>query len=359
MSVHREGDKWVARYREGKRNRSKSFELKGEATDFDNEQKSRRRRGERVIRPKDTPTLDDLAKRFMGKRGGEGIATSTLLFNASVLEKHISPFLGYLRVAEISPERLDEWQGECQASPYMMNRAMELLGQLLAYAKQLRFVDVNHASDLKRRPHKARKGRTASPTEIEAMRTHFLLKDRLGYATLASTLGYVGLRPSEALLVRWDQLQGRRFLLEGEQTKTGAVRYPEVPAPVLADLAQWRMAQKNPEGLIFPRPDGEPWRKTDWDNWRARWFKPAAEAAGLGADFRPYDLRHTCASLMLRAQAPPAEVAGHMGHGLQVLFSTYGHEIEQMRGQNAQPIEQAILAARGSGVRKTFGRRAS
>ena len=38
-----------------------------------------------------------------------------------------------------------------------------------------------------------------------------------------------------------------------------------------------------------------------------RLLKPAAEAAGLPEDFRPYDLRHTCASLMLHAGIPATD----------------------------------------------------
>lgn len=359
MSVHstRTG-KWEVRYREGTRNRSKTLGKKSEAIRFDIKQKEKRQRGEQIIRPRDTPPLEELAKRLTGKRSADGIARSTLLFNASVFDKHIDPYLGYLRVAEISPQRLDEWQAECPASPYMMNRAQEYLGQLLAYAKVLRFVEINHAADFKRRPHKTREGKTATPAQVEAMRNWFLDKKRLGYATLISIQAYVGLRPDETLQLQWPALNGRRFALAAEITKTKKPRYPDIPDPVLSDLAQWRIACGSPEGLIAPRADGTVWRKTDRDNWRARWFNKAAEAAGL-EDFTPYDLRHTCASLMLRAQIPPADVAAHMGHGLRVLFDTYGHEIEGLRGQPVVTVEQAILEARGSDVRRTFGRKAS
>jgi integrase len=65
-------------------------------------------------------------------------------------------------------------------------------------------------------------------------------------------------------------------------------------------------------------------------------FKAAAEAAGLPEDFRPYDLRHTCASLMLRAGIPAPDVAEHMGHSLETLLCVYAHAIKAMKGQPAQ-----------------------
>lgn len=351
MSVHKlENGKWEVRYREGSRQPGRRFDLKGDADEFDREQRSKRQRGERVIRVKSTPVLDDLAVRLMERRAVEGIAESTLLFNAAVLDKHISPFLGHLRTGEIDAQRLDEWQGQLIAAnttPYMVNRAQELLGQLLSYAKRLGYVEANYAAELPRLEHKPRRGKTASPEQIEAMRDWFLDRDRQGYATLISVLAYVGIRPEEAFNLQWTSLQNRRFLLDAEVTKTKVPRYPEIPTPVLADLAAWKLACGSPIGLIFPRSDGTVWKKTDRDNWRKRWFKPAAEAAELEG-FNPYDLRHTCASLMLRAGVPPAEVAAHMGHGLQVLFSTYGHEIEAMRGQPAVSVEQAIVNARNN-----------
>lgn len=375
MSIHRtKNGTWEVRYREGSRNRGKTFQSKSDAQAFEVAQKAKKQRGESIIRVRDTPTLNDLAGQWMEIRASEGIAESTQLFNAAVLDKHISPYLGHLRVGEISAQRIDEWRRTTKASAYMTNRAQELLGQLLSYAKQLGYVEQNPALDLKRLAHRARKGKAASTEEVESMRTWLIKEKRLGYATMISVLAYVGLRPAELLALRWDSLQGRRLSIDAhtsngdisDGTKTNVNRYPEIPAPVLGDLAEWRMACGSPEGLIFPRSDGLPWRKTDWDNWRSRWFRPACGAAGLlgwdeinkrwSGDFRPYDLRHTCASLMIRSMAPPAEVAGHMGHGLQVLFSTYGHEIEGMRDKDPLPIERAILDARG--VRKMFGREA-
>ncbi|MBS0550817.1 MAG: hypothetical protein JSR24_23920 [Proteobacteria bacterium] len=105
---------------------------------------------------------------------------------------------------------------------------------------------------------------------------------------------------------------------------------------------------------------GSVWTKSDWDNWRNRGFTKAAGAAGLLdwdtesetwiGDFRPYDLRHTCALLMIRAHVPPADVAAQLGTSLELLFRTYAHSIEAMRGRPPTPIADAIHAARASAV---------
>ena len=77
--------------------------------------------------------------------------------------------------------------------------------------------------------------------------------------------------------------------------------------------------------LLFAKPDGGAWRTDDWNNWRNRRFFPSAEAAGLGHP-RPYDLRHSFASLMIREQrASIVELAEQLGHAPTMTLNTYAH----------------------------------
>jgi integrase len=79
-----------------------------------------------------------------------------------------------------------------------------------------------------------------------------------------------------------------------------------------------------PSSRVFTSPDGGPLRPR---NWRARFFDPAVAAAGLGPyideddeeqrehrGVRPYDLRHTAATLMLANHASIRQVADRLGH---------------------------------------------
>ncbi len=76
-------------------------------------------------------------------------------------------------------------------------------------------------------------------------------------------------------------------------------------------------------------------------------FKPAVARAGVADTItRPYDLRHACASLMLRTGAPLTEIADHMGHTVATLSSTYSHVIEDLRGAEPVPVDEQIARAR-------------
>ncbi|HVG65919.1 MAG TPA: tyrosine-type recombinase/integrase, partial [Actinomycetota bacterium] len=54
--------------------------------------------------------------------------------------------------------------------------------------------------------------------------------------------------------------------------------------------------------------------------------KPAARADGLPADLRVHDLRHTCASLLIREGASIKAVQHHLGHkAASITLDRYGH----------------------------------
>jgi integrase len=174
---------------------------------------------------------------------------------------------------------------------------------------------------------------------------------------LVAVLAYAGLRPSEALGLRWERVRERTVLIEGgvvlgeeRDTKTRRARTVRLLAPLAQDLREWRLASGRPgDGdLIFPRPDGGPWRDTDYRNRRKRTFAPAAADAGLA--LRPYDLRHSFVSLLIREGQSIVEVARQAGHSPAVCLSTYAHVFDEFDPITRAPAEDEIRQARGERV---------
>ena len=102
---------------------------------------------------------------------------------------------------------------------------------------------------------------------------------------------------------------------------------------------------------MFPAPLGGPMR---WSKWTRRYFKPAALAAGLPERLRLYDLRHTCASLLIREGATVKAVQAQLGHATaSITLDTYGHlfpdELDQLAGR-LEAARAAALDARAAGV---------
>jgi hypothetical protein len=111
------------------------------------------------------------------------------------------------------------------------------------------------------------------PGMIEGLRAQVPLRD----AVLVSVLAYAGLRPGEALALCWRHIGERTITVEGsvsfgelKETKTNSSRTVRLLAPLARDLAEWRMAQGRfgNDELLFPRADGKPWTRDDWNNWR-------------------------------------------------------------------------------------------
>lgn len=101
---------------------------------------------------------------------------------------------------------------------------------------------------------------------------------------------------------------------------------------VVAELNGLKLSLGSPTGLIFPARDGRPVKRSAWGSFSQRPFKKAREAAGLPTVFRPYDLRHTCASIMLASGTALPEVARQLGNSVEVCASTYSHLVDGLEG---------------------------
>ena len=97
--------------------------------------------------------------------------------------------------------------------------------------------------------------------------------------------------------------------------------------------------------LIFPSKGGGPWTLSAYQSWRRRAFKRALNRAGVGHG-RPYDLRHSFASLLLHEGRSVIYVARQLGHDARLTLGTYGHVIDELDGTPHIAAEAAIIAAR-------------
>ena len=102
--------------------------------------------------------------------------------------------------------------------------------------------------------------------------------------------------------------------------------------------------------------DGEPWSQDGYDQWRSKRWTKVLQALGLRYQ-RPYDLRHSFASLLLHEGRSVIYVARQLGQGAQLTMSTYGHVIDELEDQPHISAEDAIWAARrGEQGRENDGR---
>jgi len=167
---------------------------------------------------------------------------------------------------------------------------------------------------------------------------------------VVSLMAYAGLRPEEALGLFWRHVRPGHLLIEqtfaaGELspfTKTGKPRVVTLVGPLADELAAYRPADVSPDAFVIQNRWGGGY---DLDNWRRRYWRPAAEASGV--DAYPYVCRHTFASLLAREGRTIWEVGRQMGHGSARMTELYEHEFEEAACLGRRvTMAKAIPAAR-------------
>lgn len=150
---------------------------------------------------------------------------------------------------------------------------------------------------------------------------------------------WTGLRTSELVALTWDDIDwihGEARInkartqesTEAETTKTRkGIRDVKLLAPALAALKRQKEITFLGGGEIFRDPrTGKPWEGDEAI--RQGPWKTALKRAGIRYR-RPYQTRHTYASMMLTAGEPLAWVAQQMGHAdLSMIARTYGRWIK-------------------------------
>lgn len=373
--------------------RSEEFLSIDDADDFRSALRQARRSGRMLELTAGRELLADFVElEWWETYANVNLERATLLTYRSVWTVHCEPRLGHLQLRQIDPGVVAKFRQALEAdgvgAPTIV-KAMTMLQSVMSTAvvwgraKSNPFLvvrkprvdaevvepmapDVVEAIAWSRRM--VRFSRSAELTEINS----FCARGRM----LVYLIGYSGERPEEALALRWRHVRPGGTLLVANKNVDGVIlpyqkvrgkgpRSVDAPAPLLEDLEEYRRAQGNPpdSAFVIPRPDGGPWRRTDYANWRRRRWQEGVAAAGYAEititerdgerDRRDYDgpppywLRHSRASSLLHeGLLSPAEIAEQLGHSIQTLLKTYSHVMADLKGQPRVPVDDQIRAAR-------------
>lgn len=286
---------------------------------------------------------------------------STVEMHEYYWAREIEPRWGEVAFRDITPRAVAQWRGvmvDAGIGVESIRKTMVLLQAIIRVAIEWGEASENPLTLVRKPPPNRRRAITViEPEIVERLRAEFIVAEDQFSATLMAVLAYTGMRPGEALALQRRHIRRDTILVEQavargkiKVQKTGrAYRTVDLLDPLRDDVAAWIEAagvSNDLEAPLFPRPDGDWFTKDDWDNWRERRFHRRTKAIGLGTP-RPYDLRHSFASLLIREQrASIVDIADQLGHAPTETLNTYSHVVREYRRQKPLDAVEAISAAR-------------
>jgi integrase len=343
---------WTADYfdQAGTR-RLKTFKRKKEATAWLDETKHEISRG--IHTPTaSSPTVTKAGEDWLAQCEVDGLEASTLRQYRQHLDLHLTPFIGRVKLAEVSPATVKSLRTDLMKtgrSRSMAAKVVTSLGAILASAMEGGKVARNVVREQSRqRGSRQRRLERRHEKHIEVgvdVPSKDELRAMLGAAQgrwrpLLIAAIFTGLRASELRGLRWDDVDLEREVLHVRQRadRWNTIGSPksdsskrEVPlAPMAVNaLREWKLACPSSElSLVFPNTKG---RVDSLPNMHRRGLGALQVAAGMAAapgqpKYGLHALRHAAASLFIEQEFTPKRVQALMGHSsIQVTFDTYGH----------------------------------
>ena len=301
--------------------------------------------------------LDAWSKEWLGF--SVHLKPKTQIGYESLLRTRILPVFGACELVAIDGLAIRRWVAEMHANGLSASRIKQsyrLLSQILASAVDCGLLEHDPSRGVKMPRDVRREISCLTAEDVEHLASAVLPR----YRPLIHVLAYGGLRWGEATALRrfrCDLDVGRLIVAESladvngravfGMTKTYRVRKTRIPEFLVEELrAHLKSVDAAPDALLFTAPRGGPLRIA---NYRQRVWWPALDRAGLSRAVRIHDLRHTCASLLIRQGAHPKAIQHHLGHSsINITMDRYGHLLPDQFDDIASRLDVVHADASGT-----------
>jgi integrase len=273
------------------------------------------------------------------------------------VERHIVPIVGTLKLVDLKRFHVEELYttlAEKEVSPAMQRKIGTTLTIALGAAVDKEMIPFNPAERVRKPKAIKPEIRPFDADQVSAF-LDAAKADRL-YAFYVMALD-TGARPGELFALQWRDVDfdgGRvtikKSLATGEdgklqvkdvKTKKGRrqIRLAAVTLAALLDHRKRMMAEGHSAGPVFCNTAGNFIHLKDLHRHS---FKPILKRARL-PDTRLYDLRHTCATLLMLAGENAKVVSERLGHATVVMtLDVYSHVLEGMQEQAAAKMDRIL-----------------
>jgi integrase len=328
-------------------------------------------------------TFSEYLDKWLKDFGKTNLSPRTLESYESIIDRHLKPELGAIQLSKLSPAHLREFYTKSLTDGRVDNKQTKgkaltantvhhfhrLIHLALKQAVrwELIFRNVADAVDPPKQQSENDEGSKdlvfLTEQEIETL-----------FKTLKPTYAYLpayiavntGMRIGEVLGLRWQDvdLEGKTLTIKQtlqtikreirvrNRAKTkGSRRTIDLPDNLIAVLKKEQTQQETQKrwtykdvyqdhDLVCAREDGAPIKPSSFGSY----FVTLAHRAGLNISF--HTLRHTHASLLLKAGEYPKVISERLGHSqIGITMDIYSHVMPGMQKQAAEKID-LILAGR-------------
>jgi integrase len=315
-------------------------------------------------------TVGEYLDRWLNDSVRGTVKESTYATYSCVAGVHISPALGRIQLKHLTPAHVRGFYGEksrTKLSAATVKKMHVVLRKALAQALSDGVIPRNAADGVKL-PWAGGSTEEIQPLNFEEC-VAFLKASRGERLEALYVLAvHCGLREGELLALRWEDvdldvpkpaLLVRRTLTRGEKgrgwvvgasTKSGKGRRVRLTRQAVVALKDHRKRQLEErmrlaglwqdQGLVFPNETGSLFNPS---NLRNRSFKRIKTRSGVREDLRFHDLRHTCATLLLREGVNAKVVSEMLGHAsITITLNTYSHVLPDMQDSAVDAMEAAL-----------------
>lgn len=354
MSIHQKdgarGVRYQVRWREGERNRQRSFPSLHEAEAFERSISHTKRYGAFAPQEPSSMRLSEFIERWM-QTSGIAWAKTTLVSRASLCDCWIDPFIGHVPLRELGRSRVRDFRAEIMAagsSPTNTNNVVRCLSAALGVAEEEGLIPVNPCIRLGAVKQGPRKRKAITEDVLEALINGAKTpRDRV----MIGLCGYAALRPAEILALTVEDLEDGWISVDdsvqyGERVTDKNSRPRSVPIsdplkPLLAQAVDY-IPDTASEKLIAPNDEGG---FLDWHNWSRDVWRPLRDVHAPGLVF--YSLRHTAVSRWIGEGNDVVHVAEWAGHSVETCLKHYAHLWKRVPPRGAQSGPSSAPSAEG------------
>lgn len=273
----------------------------------------------------DALTVAELVERYEAEHLPKN-ARATQLENKRILAKYVTPALGPMKVAAVTPSDVQHVHASLATKPVQANRVLFLISTLFNLAERwgLRPDGTNPTRRVERFAEAPRE-RHLSELELRRLGKGLKAVETSDPAKCAAIrlLVLTGCRRAEILGLEWARVDLERGFIALDTHKTArhhGAKHVVLNEPALDVLRSLANAPKRHERWVFPNPT----KKAALREIRAAW-NDVKTKGGLDAAIRLHDLRHSFASQgLLEGLSLPA-IGALLGHSRATTTQRYAH----------------------------------